>query len=83
MQPEIAAATEDRDLSFERPGESPPGSYASPRHANQEKLLDITTILADPVSAHDGIGLDVLGECRLHEAVCAMPDVSIKPPVGH
>jgi hypothetical protein len=32
-----------------------PGSHASPRLANQEKPLDITTILADPVSAQDGV----------------------------
>jgi len=31
-----------------------PGSHASPRLPNQEKPLDITTILADSVSAQDG-----------------------------
>jgi hypothetical protein len=34
-----------------------PGSHASPRLANQEKTLDITTILADPVSAQDAIDM--------------------------
>jgi len=32
-----------------------PGSHPSPRHANQEKSLDITMILAHPVAAQDGV----------------------------
>ena len=48
--------SEASELTFSRPWSAKiPSSHASDRHANQQKPFDITTILANAVSAQDGI----------------------------